>query len=203
MLQEGKGAVVPSPVKVGISGGELRHLARVAESRDQSRAYSTRTDVWGRGLTSDPTLKGLVGELATCKYLNRKLGTSLDVDETERPAGDGQCDVPVFGVRIQVKTRERPGCLLVRRQAEDGRALEIKWHVCVCCTWDGRTDAAGGATVELAGWVSRFALPTDGRFTEARRGEHMNLELPDEQLQPMNRLAQTLENVRDGRTGRC
>lgn len=194
MLQEGKGLIAPKPVEVHIVTADLLDLRRLAEMRARYRGYARRPDQWGQGLTNDPIFKGLVGERALTLWLNSRFKTNLDVDRRDLPHGDGGIDIWLFGISMQVKTRAYPGHLLICRE-RDGKIVEAPWKTCVSVTWDGR-EFANGAFPLLDGWIARTRALSSGQFKTARRGNHMNIEVPDQELECMNRLAGYLKASR-------
>ena len=194
MLREGKGNIPPKPVEVPIYDNELAKLSTEAERRAKARGYAQRSDVWGNGLIRNPILVGLVGELAVTKYLASKLAIKLSVDMEDKPSGDGGNDVLVYGVSIQVKTRRQRGTVWIRRRSESGRIQVLKWILCVAATWNP-DDPAAVNIATLDGWKMRKDLPSQSSYTDARVGFHMNLELDDSLLEPMDSLVEYLRAV--------
>lgn len=187
-----------------LTRGEKLHLQGLARHRESYRRYRDKQDLWQRGLVPHCVFLGLCGELAMCKFLNRRLGLSLDVDAEDRPRGDDGFDLHPLGLlRVQVKTRQRDyGSLLIRRETDGGRVVPIHWDVCVCATI-ARDDEAGAA-VSLDGWVDRDDVIGLRRkfasFVAARRGDHMNLEVGDERLSSVADLATKIRTLRAQRS---
>jgi hypothetical protein len=197
MIREGQGKAPPAQIAVTIPHHRYIHLRDLALQREQQRRYSSSSRVWCRGLCQRPTFTGLIGEEAFSQFINAKLakqGVRIAVDEQARANGDGGIDFTVLGVGIQLKTRQRREVVLVRRQDENGTLLPIVWQVLVSATWKDAGDEEPNHTVFLDGWVSRKNLRVKGKFLPARRGDHMNLELPDEELDPMTRIVTYFQN---------
>jgi hypothetical protein len=197
MIKEGVGWVIPSPSKEIVSDGVLSWLKRVAEDRDKYRGYSRRLDQWGKGLTSFPTLRGLIGEYALCQFLNRRIGTRLSVDESKRPYGDGGFDISPYGCRIQVKTKQKSiGSLLIRSATETGCRIEQPWFAVVCATWPAACGLDGKLTntetAFLDGWMLNKDATTRNQIP-AYRGNHRNFEVPGREFCPMSDLVHLVE----------
>lgn len=195
MLKEGTGKTCPLPVDWSITRGLLDYYANLAKSREGKYAHSSR--VWQKGLISRPTLTGFVAEWAFATWVNWAIGGRYQPDERPLAGGDNGIDFTICGIPIQVKGRGRCGDLLIRRETEDGRLIPYPWQICVVATWkDAGPDAEPNLRLTLDGWVSKNVLRNDGRFVEARRGNHMNLEIPDEELESMSDLITILTNKR-------
>lgn len=195
-LREGSGMVSPAPVTVELTPPELRWLKEVAVARERRRGYQLSYTTWKQGIISLPTFVGLVGEHALCLFLNRRLRLSLSVNADDMPGGDGDVDLLVHRVALQVKTRTCRRDVLVRRCTDDGRLLPLNWHACVSATWERRPDEEP-LTVFLDGWVRKSALLEQGHYALGRAGPWRNLELADVQLESMNDLVASLRVNRD------
>lgn len=107
MRQEGRGLHAPSPVMVTLTAGDKAYLGRIAEERIRRRGYSRSADVWRRGVVANPVEIGARGEVAVGEYLTRRLGWNCKPDLSPSEHGDGDVDISVRGVKIQVKTCAR------------------------------------------------------------------------------------------------
>ena len=196
-IQEGRGRVPPKPELVHINRGELEWLKEEADKRNAYRDYDRRSDVWGKGVVSNPTLTGMVGEFAFCRWFNGALSANppLEIDTSKREYGDGGVDFRPYGVSVQVKTREKYyGRMLIRREKGSGELLEFSWAACVQATW-----CPGDLVVGMDGWSRREWVLRHGRFETARKGDWKNIVVEDADLVPMRDLAIKLATFRDYR----
>lgn len=192
MLREGEGFTAPAPVSISLSAGEMEYLRSVATRREQYRAYSQRSDKWGRGYIDSPIFVGLCGEHAVCTFLNRRLSCRLSVDTKLRGRGDGGVDVDVFGVTLQVKTRARGDRNLVRRVDRKGiRGLNVIAYVFCQLLTERRT-------VLLLGWIKSDELRTYAKSERSPVDVHFNLSVDAKYLRPMNSLLDEIQLRRVG-----
>ncbi len=178
MLVEGKGFIAPPQVSVTVTRAELEELETVAKDRDARRGYASRADSWGRGIVSNPTLMGLVGEFCLSKHLEAKLGIKVGINLDDAPRGDGGFDLVVLGKKIQVKTRGRKGDILIRRLTEGNKIVPIEWDVAVSVTWD----SADPYVCYLDGFINRPDFLEQSEYAKGRRGDWMNMGAKDEDL---------------------
>lgn len=194
MEVEGKGNVRPAPIPVTINRGEFESLVDAAMLRAELRGYARSSRRWCNGYVKNPVLAGLMGEAAAVKFFNGKLGrfgVRIEVDTVERAHGDGGIDMRIGGALIQVKTRGRSGRLLVRRIDEFGKVHSIPWQFCVATTWPEHDET--NLTVTLDGWASSKRITNLGKLAPSPVGDHSNLVLLDEELQPMMSLVEYLK----------
>lgn len=200
-MVEGKGRVKPSPARITLTAGERAELTELARHRESYRRYQQRRDEWGSGLISDAVLLGVFGEFAVCKFYNRRLRLSLDVDREDKPRGDEGYDIlPCPGARTQVKTRKRDyGSMLVRRQTKQGGVIPIFWDMCVCCTIQSNLDEPGPIEITLDGWVDHVDIVGNrykfAKLVPARRGDHLNLEVSDIDFFGVNDLVKKIRRL--------
>lgn len=190
MRQEGRGLHAPSPVMVTLTAGDKAYLGRIAEERIRRRGYSRSADVWRRGVVANPVEIGARGEVAVGEYLTRRLGWNCKPDLSPSEHGDGDVDISVRGVKIQVKTCAREsGANLVRRadRVRGLRPLTSDLFVFAHVTADG---------VALRGWVTRDDV-IQCPFGKARvpGADWSNLEIPSERLRPMSDLPVRIRNM--------
>ena len=199
MFTEGIGKHPPSPIAVGLSRKELRLLREEAIEREAFRRYSRRKDSWGQGMIgtlsgditeiiggslpagATPVLIGLAGEWSTASHINNSLGTTLGVDVIKRKNGDGDTDLQVNGLKIQVKTkRYLTAPNLVRCKNQSGWSVPIHAAVFVFCQWNFTET---GTLLGCIGAEEMKAL----RQEQSPRG-HWNYVIGDDDLLPMGRL---------------
>lgn len=205
MIVEGKGHVVPAPVRITLSRGDVELIRREAARRDKFRGYSARRDKWGRGLVAgSPAFYGMCGEWSLCRYLNRRLGLGLVLDTVLRKGGDGGVDVVASGLRVQVKTLVTGVDLLIRRIDERKRVLGLASEAYVFAAMSHRApdlhepptlpclvDAPStptGVKVDLLGWIARSDARRVGTSEHSRKGDWWNLRIDRAHLQAMTRL---------------
>jgi hypothetical protein len=192
---EGRGIVPPAPIRVAVRMTRFFRFRELAARREAGHRYSHSSRAWARGFVARPMLIGLMGEEAFATFASlrlRKFGVRVEVDEKYRSGGDDGIDFRVAGVGIQVKTRQKSGDLLIRREDEGGQLLTLPWDIVVVATWVDTGDDDYCLSVSLDGWVSKRQLIQNGDFQPARRGQHHNLELPDQFLNPMGSLVKVL-----------
>ena len=182
---EGRGPTAPAPIFVPLNEDEIEVIDRLGRLRAEK--YRGRTDTWGKGLLGtnhiDPMVRGVAGEWAFAKWMNKMLRTSLfHVDEKNHRYGDGGKDFFVFDQRIDVKENGKGDTLFIKR-CEHGRIIPLKADIYVL------TQLVNPSRVLLIGWIKNKGSNLD-RFAPARRGEHHNIEIPAAALLPMGRLVQ-------------
>lgn len=180
---------------------QIREMKSFAEKLTERRKYSFRSDQWGQGLIGNAVLAGLLGEQAFANFINKRLpGLGVSPNTELLAYGDGGRDFVIFGQRIQVKNRPRGGRdLLIRREKPTtngslGKLLrfDADIYVKVSCPARG-TDDYTQATID--GWCRDRRL-MHGRFISARAGNHMNIEIPDNQLLCASGLVRHLKILR-------
>jgi hypothetical protein len=205
---EGRGIVAPAPIVIKLRHDELLIIKERAVRQAMERDYRNRRDAWGTGLTGPrrppnaqdlrddqyPGYVGLVGEYALCSYINPRVGKPLvSLDLRPRRCGDYGIDVTANGLTIQIKTRQKqdqPN--LVRATNWRGEFLPFtsKIHV-FCLYFREEMDRP-----RLLGWI--WTREIAGRpLVDARRGNHKNFEIPDQDLLPMTRLIQEIRRGKD------
>lgn len=200
MMIEGIGAVIPERIEVRLSSRRIGELKELANRRERFRAYGSSTQTWKRGLTSSPTFRGLIGEEGCARWLSKALGLPITIDEEDRPSGDLCRDLVVFGRVIQIKCRARYyNAFLIRRQDDQGRIVPlaaVDYFVQVTWAYDGKSGRSSEVPVTIDGWLTRRDV-ADGRLAKARRGDHVNLEIPDSELRDPKDLADLLVGLKD------
>lgn len=198
MLVEGRGLVTPVPIEIHLTDDELRFVRREAQERNAYRRYSSRRDAWGAGLTGDPVLKGMLGELAVVVWLNRKFGKSTaTLDTTLRKHGDGGVDICVFGCKLEVKSETyQRDHVLIRRAGPKGDngarliPLASDYYVSAC--------VADVKRPLLNGWIGRTALIECAKRGRGHpRSGHTNTEIPKNRLLPMSQLQAELKLAKE------
>jgi DNA adenine methylase len=161
MLVEAKGRVAPNKVDIRIEGG-WRVFCQEEADRRQARD-NARSDEWGRGLSANPHLVGLIAECAFAKY------TGLRVDFSKNY--DCGFDFVWNGLKIDVKST---------RSCEMPLVKELKGKKChrfVMAT-------VYPDVVSLLGWISWEDVKSKP-LVEARKGNHMNHQVEPQDLSPM------------------
>lgn len=179
---EGRGRVAPSPIQIKVQPADMRWLTEVAMRRDEHRGYSMSRDSWKRGMVSNPTLIGMVGEFAIERFLLRRGIASSFVDDRLNN-GDGGVDGEIHGITYQVKTAQRlySTCLVRRVNGRGVRPLVADRFIFAC--WKN-----GDAVCLLRGWCTKSDVRRYSSRIKSTRGEHHNLEMPACELSPMGRL---------------
>lgn len=184
MLIEGKGIRAPSPIRIDLTSADLALLREKAVQRDRFRQYARRRDAWGRGLTSDPIWRGLVGEHACWLYLLRAGLPCSPLEFALLRHGDGGRDLTCCGWTLQVKTRATNyGQLLVRRVYERRRLRGLSCDAFISAEW-----RHVGDPVLLLGWMRAIDFSGRARLRRSMKGSFWNLVVPDGLLQPMSDL---------------
>lgn len=208
MKVEGRGNVVPRSHPIPVEVPSL--LAIIASVKDLNR-YASRGDQWGRGLrgslslrgvgvigaTERPIVVGKVGEYAVVRYLSHRLDYAIQpVDFRKRETGDGGKDVVVFGMSLQVKTRQKSAAVsLVRRKSGGGFDYPLCGHAHIFCQWQCEHDDHC-LFAELLGWMPNREMRSYP-LVPARRGDHLNIEIPDAHLHPMSQLVVELKSKKE------
>jgi hypothetical protein len=197
MRREGRPECAPAPHEIPLSATDLHAAKEWATTQAMARKYSDRRDSWGQGLRPPrvvrnvgrveqdelPTLVGKLGEVAFAYFINaaaRRL--ILRVDFKEQRRGDGGLDFVLLGFRIDVKTRSTESPSLVRKADASGRIKPLMSHRYVFAHLDREM-----TRVLLLGWADREAIMRCP--SRPARFGHVNYEVPDERLEPMNSLA--------------
>lgn len=203
MIAEGKGIVAPAPLKILFSDHERRVLFQCAQHLDRYDSnggwrggYVGPIEVPNLGTlpsTAAPIYVGKLGEWAVTELARRRFRSLVPpVDMTRKPLGDGGEDLLILGLGMQLKTRRKADRVSLVRVTDDRkRPVPLKGEVHVFCEWLG----AGDMIVKALGWKWTREMV---RYPQvpARRGEHLNIEIPDADLYPMSRLWAELESRR-------
>jgi hypothetical protein len=193
MRIEGKGNVEPCPVRVSISKADLALLSSEADRRNRHRGYASGGTAWKRGLTRNPILMGMVGELATERFLCEQ-GIRCTVLDFSLNDGDGGKDAEIANVVYQVKTGSGMfATCLVRRISDRHDLQELVADRFIFCCW-----SYGDAVCILRGWCTREVLRADSKRMKARKGNHHNLEIPATSLSRMQDLASLIKQEVQG-----
>jgi hypothetical protein len=170
-----------------LSGGELEALrSAAARIREKFRGSSDR---WVGGLNPFGILRGLCAEQALADFVNAFCGAEvLRVNLALTSGGDGGKDFRVGQVSIQVKARRR-GDSLVRRIDRNKNLVPLSagYYVFAEVYEFGRP--------ELLGYLRQKELLLRGVRIPSSVAEHHNLKVPDERLEPIQRLAVFLREV--------
>lgn len=183
MNVEGYGPEAPTPIAFLFSTDQLLWLSRVATDRDARRGYANSRGVWRHGLIDNTTFRGCVGEFACATWLSERLGVAVEIDTTDRPRGDDGIDLRVLGKTLQVKCRKRTGdAVLIPRHNDQRKILTLTadFYVQATWPWDG-AQRSPLPPVTIDGWLLKRDV-TGGRIAPARKGVHVNLEIPNRGL---------------------
>lgn len=196
MMVEGVGKRAPAIVRVVMPSGAMRLLLSEAKRRAEFRGYRKQNSAWKAGLLPPvvlpnigsvsqdvrPIFAGILGEEACIASLSKHLGKDFPADTDLRPGGDGGVDFAYCGLTLQIKTTQSiVGGNLVRVRNWRGSLVPFAAHACVFCEWTGL------AAVGIRGWCwwrDVKSLPQ----VKARRGNHMNIEIPSNELRPWRSL---------------
>jgi len=136
-----------------------------------------------------PILRGTVGETAWSGFLNDHFARQVcTVDTSLRAFGDSGCDLAVGTRSLQVKTRMRAPNL-VRRVKENKRLARLSSDLFLFAEW------GGGKTCLLLGWQWREQIQTIATLERSPVGQHWNLVILDEDLEPPVGLLSELEGA--------
>jgi hypothetical protein len=171
------GRVAPSPALVTLTPSDVELVRMVAERRNRYRGYTYRPDAWGRGFVTNPALHGLLGELAACAFINKRLGTRLSIDSEDMRNGDGGVDIRVRGVSVDVKTRVTGHRCLVRRFDEHKRLMPLTADVYLFAQMES------ARRIWLLGWMSSADMVSLARFEKSSRADHWNLDISESDLE--------------------
>lgn len=196
MMIEGRGESAPNPWRYDLTRHDLLLALQSASRISGFRRYQVSPSRWKRGLTgtidipgvasavrSDvaPRVVGNAGEIAAAVYLDCNFDDSLLQD------GDDGADLKKNKARIQVKTRKSSSShakqrLNLVRMKSRGRCTAPTVPIVVFAEVD--TDSW---RVSLLGWT-RSAHLHRYPLVPARQGDHLNVEVPDQRLEPMSSL---------------
>jgi hypothetical protein len=202
---EGRGIVAPKPIRVVIPRDAILIIKDRAAQQAMERDYRSRRDSWGHGLTGPgrppnaadlrddafPNFVGGMCEYGVTELINRQFRrTVIAMDLRSRVRGDGGIDMKSFGLTVQVKSRQKPeNPNLIRRYFRNGWVVPLGADVHIFCLY--RRDDQDA--VSVLGWAWTRKLELQGyEIVPARRGEHVNIEVPDVDLEPMSRLIKEL-----------
>lgn len=200
MITEGKGRHAPKPVRQELDRHTLWLCFNAAASISKGRGYADSNDSWKRGLTGSvyvprvgflpsdyaPRFVGNAGEAALICFLNSRMAANVSLDDRFRRDGDKGVDVDLWGLTCQVKTRQsgkshaKDGLSLVRYATSSGCVKFPNTTTIICCEL-----AMDDFSVSLLGWMYTLRareLPQ----VPARRGNHINVEISDRDLEPMS-----------------
>jgi hypothetical protein len=181
MQVEGKGLVAPAGIGVPLTPSDITRLQDIARRRDEFRGYRRSADQWKQGIIKNPTLAGLFGEEALCKWLNGRIGLHLAVNDKLLKKGDGGNDIDVAGMSLQVKTLITSKRPLIRRDHGWIRPLDCDAFVFAKADY-------GSLVVRLIGWIWASHVPDVGVFAQSPIGDWWNIAVESIHLQPMSRL---------------
>jgi hypothetical protein len=148
-------------------------LRSLADRREQLHEHHASS----RPLSPDYELVGLAGEAELAKR------TGLDIDASDRPAGDGGTDFAVT-LTIDVKTARKPGNLIVER----GKVVS---SIYVLARYDDQTESA-----ELLGWA--WGAEMKARPVRDFGYGVLNHYLPARELKPMDSLDRLIGHATGG-----
>lgn len=205
MITEGIGPHAPGVEQIRIESADRRILRDEAIQRVARRKYAGRNGTWAQGLArggrsglssaEEGTYVSMIGEYATCCYINRHLGkNAAHVNLDDEPYGDGGKDIVVYRLRIEVKTQQSHcDVCLVRVADERGRRVVQDSHALVFCEYLRDRD----------GWVSLLGfMPTRKAIkyprVPAQRFDHVNVQIPLVDLLPMSRLLAEIRQRKEG-----
>lgn len=164
MLVETKGRIIPTAIDIQIeSGWEVfcQEEAKRRQDRDNARA-----DEWGKGLSKEAHMVGLIGECAFAKYM----GKHVDFGKNYDNGFDFVCG----GIKVDVKSTASQNMPLVKQLKKK------KCHRFVMAV-------VRSEVVSLLGWISWEDVQSKP-LVKALKGEHMNHEVAPEDLQPMSEM---------------
>lgn len=211
MISEGKGRHAPQPIVQPLDRHALWLCFNAAANISRGRGYANSTNEWKKGLTSGllvpnigwlpgdsaPRFIGNAGEAGVIRFLNDRLHAALSLDDRFLTDGDGGTDLELCGLTSQIKTRQsnkshaRDRVSLVRYATNGGTVVFPATTTLVCC--ELRLPAFD---VALLGWIYT-ARAKELPQSPARRGNHINIEIPDCELQPMASLVDLLAARRE------
>jgi hypothetical protein len=199
---EGKGWVPPAPVHIRVEPVDREQIAEEVMRMAGIRRWPHGADAWERGLADAlPVGRYLVpkyaaglamhkiAEWALCLYLNPRLKRVILLpDFVRRRFGSGGIDQDVYGRTIRVISRTRTdGPSHVEAIKANGRETPIRAD----CIAFARYQREDPDFVSLLGVASRKTL-REYHLCLARAG-HYNIDVDDDHLDPMSRLAADLQ----------
>lgn len=164
MLVEAKGRVAPVKVDIKIEHG-WRVFCQEEANRRQKRD-NARSDEWGKGLSHNAHMIGLLGECAFAKYIGKHVDFSKNYDN----GFDFECGK----LKVDVKSSGSLEMPLIRKLEKK------KCHRFVMAIV--RSDV-----VSLLGWISWEDVHSKP-LVKALRGKHMNHQVEPEDLYPMSEM---------------
>jgi hypothetical protein len=210
MNVEGDRRKRPGRIAVPIPECARRILMCQAAMQSAKNGHRSSESPWKGGILTPPEWLdvpreevgpwvGMLGENAFKDYVNGRLDGSLAVlDLNLRAGGDGGVDFTILGLSVQVKTRTKEDTVsLVRRADDSGQLLSMRSKVHVFCQYDFEDRNR----VMLLGWIATKVL--EGYpLRPARVGKHLNIEVDDRDLLPMNRLIDQFLYLKESRRWR-
>ena len=164
MLVEKKGRVIPTKVDIEIENGW--NMFCETEAKRRQERDNARADEWGKGLSKNAHMVGLIGECAFAKYM----GEYVDFGKNYDSGFDFECGK----LKIDVKSTESQEMPLVKQLKKK------KCHRFVMAV-------VRSGVVSLLGWISWEDVQAKP-LVKAKKGKHMNHEIEPHDLSPMSEM---------------
>lgn len=158
---------------------------------------SSKKGTYGKGLLNsenDPHKTeriGLLGQMAFGKL------TDEPVDLVYRHGGDKQDNLILGKYKLDMKCAARNyGANLIQKTSEFGKEQKIDKHIYVGSFLDSENREEKKAEILLVG----FCLQKDvlnAKVAPARKGNHINYEIPFEEMRPISNLITTIKNFKE------
>jgi DNA adenine methylase len=161
MLVETKGRISPTEIDIQIeSGWEVfcQEEAKRRQERDNARA-----DEWGKGLSKEAHMVGLIGECAFAKYMGKHVDFGRNYDNG--------FDFVCGGLKVDVKSTASQKIPLIKQLEKK------KCHRFVMAV-------VRSGVVSLLGWISWEDVQSKP-LVKALKGNHMNHQIEQQDLFPM------------------
>lgn len=172
------------------------HEYNACDAASRNFWASSKGGIYGKGLLNsenDPCKTeriGLLGQMAFSKLIDEP------VDLVYREFGDKQDNLIFNKYKIDIKCAARNyGANLIQKTNEFGREQKIDKHIYVGSFLESENREEKKAEILLVG----FCLQEDvlkAKVAPARRGRHINYEIPFEQMRPITKLVTTIKNLK-------
>jgi hypothetical protein len=154
---------------------------------------SSKKGTYGKGLLNsenDPCKTermGLLGQMAFGKL------TDEPVDLVYRHGGDKQDNLILGKYKLDIKCAARNyGANLIQKTNEFGKEQKIDKHIYVGSFLNSEDREEKKAEILLVGFCLRKDV-LDAKVAPARKGRHINYEIPFEEMRPINNLITTIK----------
>lgn len=175
---EGRGWIAPTPIKIRLSGEEVRHVRSLAKHLHKEKPFMEESNIF----------TGWLGEAAFAKFIYNQLGVPHLANLRILEGGDGGIDAELYGVKMQIKTHTSGKRCAVKR-AKKGQLEPLPAELFVFVEQLTKNEGPE-QDLNLLGWVFRDDLLEGGKLVSGK-GWHQT-QIDERYLKPMIRIAKYL-----------